>query len=199
MNAQSQNRIMQMTLLLLGSAMLAFGLYNIHGQSAITEGGLLGLTLLLHHHFGISYALSGLIFDLSCYVLGFFVLGRHFARFAVIASLCYAGCMALFSAFPPVLPPLPPLVAAVLGGVFVGVGVGGVVRIGGACGGDDAVALVFSKWLRCNIAWVYFVLDGVVLLLSLTYLEPMRIVYSLLSVTISSSLISLIARRTQRA
>ena len=32
--------------LLLGSAILAFGLFNVHSQSRITEGGVLGTTLL---------------------------------------------------------------------------------------------------------------------------------------------------------
>ena len=43
----------------------------------------------------------------------------------------------------PVLPDLSgqPLIAALLGGVFVGVGVGLVVRAGGASGGDDVLAL----------------------------------------------------------
>ena len=31
---------------LLGSAILAFGLYNVHAFSGVTEGGVLGLTLL---------------------------------------------------------------------------------------------------------------------------------------------------------
>ena len=32
---------------LLGSAILAFGLYNVHALSNVTEGGVLGMTLLL--------------------------------------------------------------------------------------------------------------------------------------------------------
>ena len=32
-----------------GSAILAFGLYNIHARSGGTEGGILGMTLLLQH------------------------------------------------------------------------------------------------------------------------------------------------------
>ena len=35
-----------------------------------------------------------------------------------------------------------PLIAAILGGLFVGVGVGLIVRQGGSSGGDDALALV---------------------------------------------------------
>ena len=62
----------------LGSAIQAFGLYNIHSISGVTEGGILGLTLLLHHWFGISPALSSLVLNAACYILGAAVLGKSF-------------------------------------------------------------------------------------------------------------------------
>lgn len=50
----------QYCLLLLGAAILSFGLYNIHSQSSITEGGILGMTLFLKHWLGISPGITGL-------------------------------------------------------------------------------------------------------------------------------------------
>ena len=38
---------------LLGSFILAFGLYHVHSISGVTEGGVLGATLLLEHWTGI--------------------------------------------------------------------------------------------------------------------------------------------------
>ena len=43
-------------ILLLGSVIQAFGIYNIHALSNVTEGGVLGLTLLLKYWFEISAA-----------------------------------------------------------------------------------------------------------------------------------------------
>ena len=63
---------------LLGSAILAFGLYNVHAFSVVTEGGMLGVTLFLHHWFGISPSLSGLIINAACYLAGWRTLGRMF-------------------------------------------------------------------------------------------------------------------------
>ena len=40
-----------------GSAILAFGLYNIHALSGVTEGGVLGLTLLLNYWLDLSPAI----------------------------------------------------------------------------------------------------------------------------------------------
>ena len=61
-----------------------------------------------------------------------------------------------------------PLVAAILGAVFVGIGTGICVRIGGAICGDDALAMSISHITRLRIEWVYLISDLTVLGLSLT-------------------------------
>ena len=58
-----------------GSAFLAFGLYNVHALSGVTEGGVLGLTLLLDRWFSISPSVSGAILNVLCYGLGWKLLG----------------------------------------------------------------------------------------------------------------------------
>ena len=138
-------------IILLGSAILSFGLYNIHEQTQVTEGGVLGMTLLLQHWLGLSPAITSPVMDIACYLLAWRFLGNSFARYAITASLAFAVFHALWERFPPLLPDLSPypVAAAILGAAFVGVGVGLVVRICGACGGDDALALTFShlsKW-----------------------------------------------------
>ena len=40
------------------SAFQAFGMYNVHALSGVTEGGVLGAVLLIDHWLGISPALS---------------------------------------------------------------------------------------------------------------------------------------------
>ena len=49
---------------LFGSAFLAFGLYHVHSFSGVTEGGVLGMTLLLDHWFHISPSVSGFVMNL---------------------------------------------------------------------------------------------------------------------------------------
>ena len=41
-------------MMILGSSILAMGMCNIHAHSGVTEGGVLGLTLLLEHLFALS-------------------------------------------------------------------------------------------------------------------------------------------------
>ncbi|MDU1325660.1 MAG: YitT family protein [Clostridiales bacterium] len=188
-------------IIVLGACILSFGLYNIHERTGVTEGGVLGMTLLLQHWFGLSPAITSPVMDIACYLLAWHFLGNAFAKYAVAASLAFAASHALWEQFPPLLPDLStfPMAAAILGALFVGLGVGLVVRIGGACGGDDALALTIAHVSRWPISRCYLFTDLAVLLLSLTYIPFARIVYSLVTVTISSVVIGRVQRLGVRA
>lgn len=179
-----------------GSTILAFGLYHIHSISGVTEGGVLGLTLLLHHWFGISPAVSGLVLNGCCYLLGIKVLGKEFLLYSALSGGSYSVFYWIFEQFPPLWPELGtmPLAAAILGALFVGVGVGLCVRAGGAPSGDDSLAMSFQILWHWKIEWVYLLSDLTVLLLSLSYIPVSRIVYSLLTVILSGRIIGLIQR-----
>ena len=103
----------------------------------------------------------------------------------------------IWEQFPPLLPNLSgsPLIAALLGGLFVGTGVGFVIRGGGSCGGDDALALTIAHLTKWRIARAYLLTDITVLVLSLSYIPVSRIVFSLVTVTVSSFLIDFIQSR----
>ena len=178
------------------SALLAFGLFNIHSVADITEGGVLGMTLLLERWFNISPSLSGLILNLLCYIIGFKVLDKSFIGYSIISALSFSICYRLFELVGPVWPQIAdyPLLAAILGAGFVGLGVGVCVRIGGAPSGDDALAMSISHISRIHIQWVYLICDIVVLALSLTYIPISKILYSLLTVVLSGQIIGLIQR-----
>lgn len=186
--------------LLLGSAILAFGLYNVHSISNITEGGALGLMLLLQHWFQISPAWSGIVINFACYFLGWKLLGGRFIVNSFIAGGAYSVFYYIFEQFDPICPQIAnyPLLASILGALFVGVGVGLCVRVGGAPSGDDALAMSLSKAFKVEIQWVYLISDLTVLGLSLSYIPVKRILYSLLTVVLSGQIIGYIERIGKR-
>ena len=157
------------------SAFLAFGLYHVHSVSGITEGGVLGATLLLDHWFSLSPAVSGFVLNLLCYGWGWRLLGRSFIAYSLIATVGFSLPYKLYE-------------------LFVGVGAGLSVRAGGASGGDDALAMCIAHVTGMGIQWAYLSTDLVVLGLSLTYIPLRRIGYSLLTVLISGQLIGLVQR-----
>ena len=181
---------------LLGSAILAFGLYNIHSFSGVTEGGQLGLVLLLNHWFRISPAFSTAVINLICYWIGWKTLGKPFIAHSAVATGAFSLIYWICQQFPPLWPNLGdyPLVAALIGAVFVGLGCGLCVRVGGAACGDDGLAMSISQKLRIKIEYVYFLFDFVILTLSLSYIPLRRILYSLVTVMLSSKIVGFVQR-----
>ena len=177
--------------ILLGAFILAFGMYNIHSRTIITEGGIWGIELLLFNWFDISPAVTAPILDGTCYLMGVVFLGKDFILKSVVGTLGYSAFYAILEQFPPLLPDLNgvPIAAAIIGAFIVGIGAGLVVRQGGACAGDDALALVISKKLKIKISQAYLFTDMTVLLLSLTYIPFRQIAYSLLTVLLSGWII----------
>lgn len=177
--------------IIIGAMICSFGIHNIHQQTGITEGGVIGLMLFIEHWIGISPALITPVLDAACYLLAFKYLGGRFIKISAISTLSVSFFYKVWEQFPHMLPDLSayPLAAAVLGGIFVGVGVGLIIRQGGSSGGDDALALTISHVTHMRLARAYLFTDLVVLGLSLSYIPVSRIIFSVITVTISSFLI----------
>ena len=180
----------------LSSAFQAFGMYNIHAVADVTEGGVLGLTLLLEQWFSISPALSGLFLNGICYFLGWRTFGKEFIYLSMVAAGGFSLGYGICECFPPLWPEIAnmPLLAALLGALFIGIGAGICVRTGGATCGDDALAMSLSKITGLDIQWIYLISDLTVLGLSLSYIPLKKIGYSLLTVILSGQIIGWIQK-----
>lgn len=191
MDGLSYRRIL---FIILGAAICSFGIHNVHQQTGITEGGVIGLMLLVENWLGISPAYITPVLDAACYLIAFRILGWRFIKISAVSTFSVSVFYKIWELFPPMLPDLSPypLLAAVVGGIFVGVGVGIIVRQGGSSGGDDALALAISHVTHWKLSRSYLFTDITVLGLSLTYIPLKRIAFSLVTVTISSYLIDCI-------
>ena len=183
-------------LALLGAAIQAVGISSVHAFAGVTEGGVLGATLLLHHWFAISPALSALVLNGLCYLFGWRTLGKGFLAYSAVCGVGYSVFYALLEPYAPLWPQLvtSPLASALAGAVFVGVGAGLCVRMGGAPGGDDALAMALSRLTGLGVQWIYLFTDALVLALSVSYIPLGKLLYSLLTVVLSGQIIGWIQR-----
>ena len=130
-------------LMMLGAAILTFGICNIHRRTGITEGGVLGLLLFVNHWTGLPASIVSPVLDLACYAMAWRVLGAGFLRRSLLSTAMIALWYKVWESLPPLLPDWSgaPLTAAVAGAVCVGVG-------GGA---DRAAGRLFRRG-RCACA-----------------------------------------------
>lgn len=180
----------------LASGLQAFGMYNIHALSGVTEGGVFGVVLLLNHWLSLSPAVSSFILNALCYALGWRAMGKTFVGYSLVASCGYSAAYRICEQFPPLWPQIAsmPLLASVAGALFIGLGAGMCVRAGGATSGDDALSMSLAHLTGKPIERFYLIFDLVVLTLSLSYIPLRRIGYSLLTVALSGQIIGLIQK-----
>lgn len=189
-------RIRDCVITVLSSTFLAFGLYHVHNFSGVTEGGIIGLTLLLEHWFQISPAITSFVANTIFYLLGWKLLGRKFIIYSAVATVSFSVSYGIFEQFPPLWPQLYhyPLLASIIGALFVGIGAGLCVRIGGAVSGDDALAMCLAHATPLKVEQAYLISDLIILVLSMSYIPLSRIGYSLLTVILSGQIIGVIQK-----
>lgn len=178
----------------LGSCILAFGSYNFNYQNNVTEGGVIGLLLLIKNVFDISPSYTSLIIDLTLFTFGAKFFGKRFLAYSIFATLCFSTSYKIWESIGFIAPNFSNhmLIASILSGVGVGVGAGVVVRCGAASGGDDVIALLGNKFTPLKVNHVYMLTDTIILVLSIVYLDLKQILFSIIAVIISGKIIGLI-------
>lgn len=194
-----RSNVKNIALVILGSTILAFGSYNLNYQNNVTEGGVLGLILLIKNIFDISPSITSLVIDLSLFALGAKFFGKMFMFYSLVSTVSFSISYSIWETLGFIIPNLSNhmFIAAILAGVFVGIGVGLVVRGGGAAGGDDVIALIGDKFTSLEVNHIYLISDIIVLTLSLVYLDFRQIFFSLIAVTISGKIISMIYNKDE--
>lgn len=177
---------------ILASFILSFGVYNFYYQNGITEGGVLGIFLILKNVFNLDLSITSILLDGGLILLGYKIFGKNFLGFTIFSSLSFSFFTAIFERLGFIVSISDNLVAAILGGICVGIGCGLIILVGGAAGGDDVIALIISKFTKLPIGVVYLFTDISVLLMSLVYLPLNKMLYSVVAVIISGQIINIL-------
>ncbi|PEJ56345.1 MULTISPECIES: YitT family protein [unclassified Bacillus (in: firmicutes)] len=181
-------------MILFGSFILATTLYHFHYQNNLAEGGFIGIALLVKNSFNISPSITTLILDIPIILLAGLYLGKKLLINTTLGAIS-------FSVFYSIIEKTSHFtfhfgnhlwIPAILGGIFAGLGLGLILRSGGATGGDDLITIIMSKKSKISIGKVYFIFDAVILLCSLSYLSWNEVGYTILSVAICAKVTELV-------
>lgn len=193
-NIQSRQIIKEVFMVLIGSFILAAALYHIHFQNHLTEGGFVGIALFIQNFYDISPSISTVIMDIPIILLCASFLGRKMVGYSFLGSISFGVFYSLMENYSPFTVDLSNnlFVAAIVGGALAGIGLGFILRFGGATGGDDILTIVLSKRTRFTIGQIFFVFDAIVLALSLYYLNWTEIAFTILSIAVQAKTLDLI-------
>ncbi|PFA70150.1 hypothetical protein CN378_02270 [Bacillus sp. AFS015802] len=168
-------------IIVIGSVFVGLGINLFFVPHHFLDGGMIGIGLIAHYWFGFKPGLTMILLSVPLYVLAFFKDRSLF--YNSIHGLWLSSLMIDFFYQWHTIFRLSPLVSAFLGGAFVGIGIGLMLRGNSATGGSDLMAQLIGKSFGWNVGKLIFLFDSIVLLAGWSVIGTESFLYSLLAVS----------------
>ncbi|WP_082198385.1 YitT family protein [Bacillus sp. FJAT-26390] len=162
-------------------------------HSGIVTGGTAGLSLSLSPLLQVPFHYLFVLLNLPFFIFSYFYMGKSFTFKTVLAI----ALLSLFSALNGLLPAfaIPSLIGAIVGGVFIGVGITALFRNGASLGGATILAVYLHREHDINPGITNFGFDLLVVLTSLSIFSLTSGLYSAISIAVTSAILSFYKRR----
>ena len=181
--------------MVLGSLSLSFGTVTFLSPNQIITGGGVGISLLLHSLFpSITLGVFMAIVSVPFLILSYIYFGKYYLFKTFIVVL-------LLSTFTDILKEVLKieaithdiLLAAVFGGIFIGLGVGLVIKGRASTGSTSVVGEIVAKKTKYKAAEVLLAIDAVIMFASVfVYNDIDKSLYSMLSVYVGIRVLDII-------
>ena len=174
-------------LVVLGNAVVAFGVAVFAVPSDLIVGGATGLSLSIEQFVSVNYATIVFGINMVMLIIGFLVLGKKFAAGTILSSFIFPFFLGLFEAIPQfqhITNDI--LLSAIYAGIFTGVGLGIVFRLGYSTGGMDVPPIILNKKKGVSVALAINVLDIMILVGQVFFSSFEGILYGIITVFVST-------------
>lgn len=129
--------------LFIGSIIAAVGLEIFLVPNNIIDGGVIGISIIASYLTGVPLSVYIIVLNLPFLIFGYKQIGKTFVFSSLFAIISLSFWVSVFHPIPG--PTNDILLAAVFGGIILGIGVGLIIRNSGSLDGTEMVAIVFNK------------------------------------------------------
>lgn len=190
-------RMGQFWMIIVGTALLAFGIQCIYDPIGLVTGGFTGLAIVIKsvtsgvYPGGIPLWLTNLMLNIPVFIIAYFKLGKRFIGRTFLGTV-------MLSAWLYVIPVIDIaqgdfLLAAVFGAIFSGAGMGLVLRANATTGGTDMVASIIHIYMRHHsVVHIMQVLDGAIVLIGLFVFGLRPTLYALVAIYVTTKVSDII-------
>lgn len=178
-------------LIILGTLIFASGINYFAIPNKLSEGGVIGLTIVAFYYFHWSPGILNLILNAILMAIGYKLLDKRTIVYTLFGI--FFSSLFLFlteNTHPPLTSD--PLLAAIFAGLFVGGGIGLVFLSGGTTGGSAIIARLFQKLWGWKLGTAMLIVDIVVIGLSTFIIGPEKTMYTLVAVYIGARVVDFI-------
>ncbi|HHW18091.1 MAG TPA: YitT family protein [Firmicutes bacterium] len=182
----------QYVIITFGMFVLAVGLYFFLIPGQLAAGGAMGIAMLISHYIPLlQVGQLMLAINILLFLIAFVVLGTSFGLKTIYTSLGLSALIWILENAYPLQKPLTDdlLLAAVMGTVISGAGMGIIFNQGASSGGTDIIAKIINKYTHLDIGKALLVTDALITLLASGVFGLEKGMYALLAVIFNGSVI----------
>lgn len=179
--------VRQYAMISLGSVIGAASYPLFLQPNQIAPGGLTGVTTILNYYSGIPIGLGSLILNIPLFIIGWRIIGTRFIIRTLIATVLFSTLIDLMK-----LQPLSmdPMLAAVFGGVLLGIGLALIMRGNATTGGTDLLARIVHHHQRgLSVGTFLFSFDLFVIIAAWIFLSAQHAMYAIICVFVSAKVL----------
>lgn len=177
-------------LITVGAVIAAFAIEEFLVAKQILDGGIVGISIILNHITGLKLCYFIVVLNIPFLILGWRLLGKTFAFKATYAMIVFSIFLVVFEEMEEVTDD--PLLATVYGGLFLGLGVGIIMRSGGCVDGLDTVSLLLSKKTQFSTGQIILFFNLIIYSCAGFIFGLDRALYSVLTYFITSKVIDIV-------
>ncbi|OPA79226.1 hypothetical protein BVG16_09035 [Paenibacillus selenitireducens] len=155
-----KKRIMDIFIIMIGALIFALAVNLFVIPNEFGEGGVTGLTIILYYLFQWSPGLVSLILNAILLVVGYKFLDKRTTIYTIIAVVFNSLFLHLTEHWHIESNEL--IINAIFAGVFAGVGIGLIIRVGGTTAGSTILARIMNKYLDWNVSYALLFFDLIV-------------------------------------
>ena len=181
----NKRNIKHLFLILLGNSIYASAVVMFLLPNGLITGGTTGLGIAVEHYLGMNIPRFVMIFNVTMFLLGAYILGKKFALTTLVSTFYYPIILGVFEKMQ-VLQNITTdkMLATVCSGVMIGVGIGIVIRAGASTGGMDIPPLVLNKKFGIPVSVSLYVFDCTILVLQMLFTSKEDCIYGIILVMI---------------
>ncbi|WP_241154378.1 YitT family protein [Staphylospora marina] len=182
---------MKRTLLIFtGAVLAAVGIELFLVPNTIIDGGIVGISIILSHLTGIKLGLFLFLLNVPFFLFGYKQIGKTFALSTLFGVAVMSAATYFFGELGHVVT-RDLLLAAVFGGIVLGVGVGMVIRFGGSLDGTEVLAIYISKRFPFSVGQVVMFFNLFILGSAGFVFDWNRAMYSLIAYFVAFKMIDI--------
>ena len=156
-------RIIKYLLIVLGSAVYAFGFQFFLYPNEIVSGGVVGGAMIINSLTGLPVGVLTIIMNIPLFVMAW----RHFGvdfLFGSLAGMGISSVLVDIAALSSRIATNDPMLACIIGGVIKGAGLGIIYYVGATTGGIDILAKMFrQKYPQVNFGTMILIMDVIII------------------------------------